>query len=162
MSVLVALALSCYLAPVDAPISVPFAEPACAYCPGHRGIDYAPTGLVPIRAAAAGVVTFSGVVAGTRYLVVLGDDGISATYGMLASTSSRVGDPVRAGQNIATASNRFYFGLRRGDAYLDPVPYLGIVTRSPRLVPTDGGRRRPAKPRPPTCSITSGTAKSSR
>lgn len=162
MSVLVALALSCYLAPVDAPILVPFVEPACAYCSGHRGIEYSLAGRVDIRAAAVGVVAFSGDVAGIRYVVVLGDDGISATYGMLESTSVGAGDRVRAGQSIVTATNRFYFGLRRGDVYLDPVPYIGIVTRLARLVPTVGGRRRAATPRPPRCSITSATTKSSR
>ena len=52
------------------PVVDPFRAPACAWCPGNRGLEYAPPPGPPVRAVAAGVVTFTGVVAGTRYVVV--------------------------------------------------------------------------------------------
>ena len=42
----------------------------------------------PVRAAAAGTVTFSGVVVDVRYVVVRHADGLLATYGGLSSTAS--------------------------------------------------------------------------
>ena len=50
--------------------SIPFRAPACAYCPGNRGLEYDAAVGSPVRAAAAGTVTFAGVVAGVRYVVV--------------------------------------------------------------------------------------------
>ena len=98
-----------------------------------------------------GVVTFDGVVAGTRYVVVLGDDGLSATYGMLASSSTSDGARVRVGEVIARTGSRLYFGLRRDDTYLDPERYLGVVRHRPRLIPSSGLPGRPSRPMPPTC-----------
>ena len=153
LAVLVTVArVTCYLPPVGAPIAEPFAEPPCPYCAGgHRGVEYDVAPGTPVRAAAPGVVTFDGVVAGTRYLVVLGDDGLSATYGMLASSAAAVGDHVRVGEVVARAGSRLYFGLRRDDTYLDPEDYLGVVRHRPRLVPSSGLPGRPARPLPPTC-----------
>ena len=153
VAVLVATArLTCYVHPVEAPIVEPFVEPPCAYCAGgHRGVEYDVSPGTPVRAAAPGVVTFDGVVAGTRYLVVLGDDGLSATYGMLASSSAAVGDDVRVGEVIARTGRRLYFGLRRDETYLDPQDFLGVVRHRPRLVPSSGLPGRPSRPMPPTC-----------
>jgi murein DD-endopeptidase MepM/ murein hydrolase activator NlpD len=149
--------VTCYLPPVEAPIVEPFDAPACTYCPGHRGVEYDVAPGTPVRAAASGVVTFNGVVAGTRYLVVLGDDGLSATYGMLASAGSAVGQRVTTGGTIASAGTRLYFGLRDGEVYLDPADYLGVVHHRARLVPSSGRPGRPARAMPPTCpAATSG------
>ena len=49
-----ALAPSCLLPPVDAPIVDPFRPPPCAWCPGNRGIEYDVPAGTPVRAAAAG------------------------------------------------------------------------------------------------------------
>ena len=143
--------VTCYLPPVDAPIVQPFAAPPCPYCPGHRGVEYDVAPGTPVRAGAPGVVTFSGVVAGTRYLVVLDDDGLSATYGMLASSTAADGARVRVGEIIARTGPRLYFGLRRDETYLDPEDYLGVVRHRPRLVPSSGLPGRPSRPMPPTC-----------
>ncbi len=146
-----ALVPTCYLAPVEAPITKPFVAPACDYCPGHRGLEYSTVAGVTVRAAAAGVVTFAGVVVDSRYIVVRHADGISATYGDLATSTLRRGDDVAAGSVIGTATSRLYFGLRRDDLYLDPADFLGAVSRRPRLVPSSGVRPRPAALGPETC-----------
>ena len=144
--------VTCYLPPVDATIVEPFVDAPCPYCAGgHRGVEYDVSPGTPVRAAAPGVVTFDGVVAGTRYVVVLGDDGLSATYGMLASSSTSDGARVRVGEVIARAGSRLYFGLRRDDTYLDPERYLGVARHRPRLIPSSGLPGRPSRPMPPTC-----------
>jgi murein DD-endopeptidase MepM/ murein hydrolase activator NlpD len=136
----------CYLPPVDAPVVDPFREPACSWCPGNRGIEYGPQPGQPVIAAAAGVVTFAGVVVGVRYVVVEHIDGLRMTYGKLASTTLDEGDRVLQGQRIGTTTDDFFLGLRRGDEYLDPAPYLGQLRWRTRLVPTDGSPGRPAGP----------------
>jgi len=143
--------LTCYVPPVDAPVAEPFVAPACPYCPGHRGVEYVVAAGTPVRAAASGEVTFDGVVAGSRYLVVNNDDGLTATYGILASSAVTVGARVQAGQILAHAGARLYFGLRMGDVYVDPQDYLAVVHWRPRLVPSSGLPGRPARPMPPSC-----------
>ncbi len=149
IGVLAALALlvpSCYQPPVNSSIVDPFRSPACTYCPGNRGLEYQPAAGTRVVAAATGVVGFSGVVAGVRYLVVDQTDGRKATYGRLASVLVAVGATVRAGEPLGTTTARFFFGLRQGDRYVDPAPFLGVVRYRPRLVPVDGSAPRRAPP----------------
>ncbi len=87
----------CLVPPVPAPVVDPFRDPGCPWCAGNRGLTYGTAPGTPVRAAAAGTVTFSGVVVDTRYVVVEHADGIRATYGGLQSSSFRVGDVVAAG-----------------------------------------------------------------
>jgi murein DD-endopeptidase MepM/ murein hydrolase activator NlpD len=139
-----AAAEGCLLPPVDAEITRGFDAPACPWCAGHRGITYAVSSGTPVRAAAAGTVTFSGVVVDVRYVVVRHADGLLATYGGLASTSLAGGDVVAAGATIGRSGGELYFGLRTGpDRYVDPQPLLGELVVVPYLVPTDGTPRRP-------------------
>ena len=58
------------------------------------------------------MVTFSGVVAGTRYLVVLQADGLRATYGLLSESPLSGGDVVVAGAVVGSSTTGLYFGLR--------------------------------------------------
>ena len=147
------LAPACYEPPVTSAVVDPFRAPACSYCPGNRGLEYEPAIGSPVVAAAAGVVTFSGVVAGVRYVVVEQSDGRTATYGRLASALVVAGFEVRPGATVGTTSNRFFFGLRQGGQYVDPAPFLGVRRYRPRLVPTDGSA--PRRPPPPTwrCAV---------
>ena len=140
------LLASCYLAPVPVPVALPFAAPACEYCPGHRGLAYELPAGSPVQAAAPGTVTFAGVVAGTRYVVIDGDDGVVATYGMLAQADVGRGDRVSEGESVGRSSAQLYFGLRIDGRYVDPAPFLGRPSWRPRLVPPDGSRPRPARP----------------
>lgn len=141
---------SCYQPPVTAPVVDAFRSPACTYCPGNRGLEYSPAAGSAVVAAAAGTVTFRGTVAGVRYLVVAQFDGRTATYGRLAGARVDVGTVVQPGEVIATTTDRFYFGLREGDRYIDPALFLGVLRYRPRLVPVD--RSPPRRPPPPTMS----------
>ncbi len=135
---------SCLLPPVDAPIVRPFDAPPCRWCAGHRGLTYDVGVGAPVRAAAAGTVTFSGIVVDVRYVVIRHADGLLATYGGLSSSPLTGGDPVAAGSIVGSSGAALYFGLRTGpDAYIDPQPLLGVLVVPPYLVPTDGTPRRP-------------------
>lgn len=138
-------AAPCWAPPVEAPVTDPFRAPRCEWCPGNRGIEYGPTTGQMVTAVAAGSVEFAGTVVGTRYVVVAHDDGLRATYGRLRTVAVTQGATIRSGQRIGTTSTAFYFGLRRGDAIVDPTPLLGVERWPTRLVPADGS---PAPARP--------------
>jgi murein DD-endopeptidase MepM/ murein hydrolase activator NlpD len=137
---------SCWLPPVAGAVADPYRAPACRWCPGNRGIEYSLRGTAVVRAVATGVVTFSDVVAGTRYVVVDIGAGRLITYGRLASAVVRTGDRVVVRSPIGAATSTLYFGLRVHGDYADPTPYLGVLVGRPRLVPTDGSAARPAPP----------------
>jgi murein DD-endopeptidase MepM/ murein hydrolase activator NlpD len=146
--VLALIPATCYPPPIEAPVVDPFRAPACAQCAGNRGLEYATAPGTPVTAVAPGVVSFSGVVAGTRYVVVDQPDGYRATYGKLAAATVALGASVRVGGVVGTTTAAFYFGLRIGDEYVDPAPLLGRSRFRPRLVPLNGaGRRAPSPPR---------------
>ena len=147
-----AAAAPCWLPPVDAPVSDPYREPACRWCPGNRGIEYRVRPHTVIRSVAAGVVTFSGSVAGVDYVVVAHADGRRTTYGSLVDRSVGRGDRVAGRSRIGSATGRFHFGLRVGDRYVDPTPLLGRLEGTPRLIPLDGTPARPAPPATVRCT----------
>ena len=144
---------ACLLPPVVAPVAEPFRMPPCRYCAGHRGIEFATDPGTQVVAAASGVVTFAGSVAGARYVVIRDRAGIRATYGGLATVSSGMtaGADVQVGALVGRATDRFYFGLRADDpeeTSIDPTPLLGRWRYRARLLPTDGhGSRLPPAPR---------------
>ena len=128
-----------YRPPVDAPIADPFRPPATPYGPGNRGIEYATAPGTVVRAAAAGTVTFAGLVARSLDVTIFHADGIRTSYVGLATTRVHVGDTVALGEPIATTTDRFHIGARRGDAYVDPAGLWGPAQRgSAYLVPLDG------------------------
>lgn len=156
-----ATAATCWRPPVVGSITDHFRAPPCPWCPGNRGLEYDVGQRTPVTAASAGVVTFAGTVAGVRYVVVDVGDGRRLTYGRLASMDVVVGEQVGVAERIGTASDRFFFGVRRGDDYLDPAPLLGELRARPRLVPLDGSPRRAGSPAVLRCparhvSLTSG------
>lgn len=142
-----ASAPSCLLPPVDAPVVDRYRPGACPYCAGNRGLQYDVAPGTPVRAAAAGIVSFSGPVAGTYYVVVRHADGRRATYGQLDGSHLGPGNRIAAGASVGRSAGGLHFGLRRGDEYVDPEPFLGRLRPRPHLVPTDGTPRR-AAPRP--------------
>jgi murein DD-endopeptidase MepM/ murein hydrolase activator NlpD len=136
----------CWAKPVAGAVVDPFRAPACVWCPGNRGLEYAVESGTAVRAVAAGTVTFSGEIAGERYLVVELASGWKITYGRIASTALIAGDAVAGGSIVARTSERFLLGLRIDGEYADPAPYLGTEVGRRRLIPTDGRAPRPAPP----------------
>ncbi len=134
----------CWLPPVSGPLVEPFRAPACDFCAGHRGVLFAAVPGEPVRAVAAGVVTFAGSVASVAYVVVEHVDGVRATYGNLGGITVRSGERVPVGGAVGTAGPRVHFGLRRAGRYLDPAPWFAGAHARPRLVPVDGRHRRPS------------------
>jgi murein DD-endopeptidase MepM/ murein hydrolase activator NlpD len=151
-------AMPCWSPPVDAPVVDPYRAPACTYCPGNRGIEFGPHAGQPVTAVQGGTVSFSGLVAGTRYVIIDHADGLRATYGRLASAAVRQGQHVGAGETIGTTTTRFYFGLRRSapdDTSVDPTAMLGVRRYRARLVPIDGTVPLPIGPGRVVCGNTS-------
>ncbi len=146
-----AAAPTCLRPPVEAEVVDPFREPPCPFCPGNRGIEYGPAEGTPVVAAEAGRITFAGLVAGTRYVVVDHGDGWRTTYGKLATVAVRLGQSVTTGERLGTSSAALFFGLRQGETYVDPTGRLARLVARPQLVPLDGEHRRPPRPAKLVC-----------
>lgn len=122
-----------YRAPLPEPIEVlrPFDPPATDYGPGHLGVDLRATRAAIVRAAADGVVSFAGQVAGRGVVVVGHPDGIRTEYEPVQPLV-RVGAHLRAGDPVGELRGRhqgcpgpcLHWGARRGDNYLDPLTLL--------------------------------------
>lgn len=109
-----------------------FDPPATRYGAGHLGVDLAAHPGEPVRAAASGVVTFAGQVAGRGLAVVLHADGVRTEYEPLRLLVSRGAD-VAAGQVLGSVAGAhgscapgrcLHWGARRGADYLDPLLLL--------------------------------------
>ncbi|MFJ7324712.1 murein hydrolase activator EnvC family protein [Streptomyces cyaneofuscatus] len=127
--------------------------PATPYGPGHRGVDLAARpGDAVVAAAATGRVSFAGRVAGRGVLVIeLAGSGVPplrTTYEPVRALVDK-GAEVVAGQPVGVletgpfhcAGGCLHWGLRRGDAYLDPLTLLppALLRRGPsRLLPVFG------------------------
>ena len=138
--------LTPWRSPVAPPLRVVrgFEPPARRWLAGHRGVDLAGALGEPIRAAGGGVVTVAGAVAGTLVVAVRHAGGLETTYEPVRPAVRR-GRPVRAGDVLGVLvaagshcppSACLHWGLRRGDAYLDPLGLLGPA--SVRLLPLGG------------------------
>jgi murein DD-endopeptidase MepM/ murein hydrolase activator NlpD len=121
-------------APLAGPLQVTraFDPPADPYGPGHRGVDLAGGVGTPVRAAGDGVVVFAGMVAGRPVISVDHTDGLRTTYEPVAP-SVGAGQPVARGSQLGTlvaghagclVAACLHWGLRRGEAYLDPLALL--------------------------------------
>lgn len=146
---LLMVAALCWPPPVTTPVVRGFEPPACTWCAGHRGLEYRPPADSPVTAVAAGVVVWTGVVAGVGYVVVRVPDGRRVTYGFVHRMTVRPGQTVSRGQILASSTDRVFLGLRTGEgdteAYLDPGPLIGRWRGVVRLVPVDGSAPRPAR-----------------
>jgi murein DD-endopeptidase MepM/ murein hydrolase activator NlpD len=129
--------------PVDPPVVLRgFAPPAVDWQPGHRGVDLAAPVGTAVVAPATGTVTFASRLAGRGVVVVALADGLRTTLEPV-SAKVDVGDPVTAGEVVGTVEPGphcgwtpcLHWGLRRGDAYLDPRLLLGLAP--PVLLPLD-------------------------
>ncbi|HVL05710.1 MAG TPA: peptidoglycan DD-metalloendopeptidase family protein [Acidimicrobiales bacterium] len=129
-----------YKPPVDAPVVDPFRPAEPNWTSGNRGLEYATTPATPV-AAAAGEVVFAGPVAGGLHVVILHDDGLRTSYSFLQLVAVKRGDKVAQGQTVGTTQDRFHFGVRAGEAYLDPALLFGGGPPQVHLVPDE--LRRP-------------------
>ncbi|MET8942965.1 peptidoglycan DD-metalloendopeptidase family protein [Streptomyces sp. NPDC004542] len=123
--------------------------PATVYGRGHRGVDLAAPAAAPVRAVAAGRVSFAGRVAGRGVVSVeLTGTGLRTTYEPV-TPSVRTGDEVAAGEVVGSteatgghcAGGCLHWGLLRGGTYLDPLSLLPpwLLRRGPsRLLPVLG------------------------
>lgn len=126
--------------------------PATVYSRGHRGVDLAAPPGTPVRAVAAGRVSFAGRVAGKPVVSVelpgTGDPPLRTTYEPVRPSVTK-GEEVEAGQVIGSAEPTgshcsapcVHWGLLRGDTYLDPLTLLPpwLLHRGPsRLLPVLG------------------------
>ncbi|MEU6887602.1 M23 family metallopeptidase [Streptomyces viridosporus] len=126
--------------------------PATVYGRGHRGVDLAAAPGAPVRAVAAGRVSFAGRVAGRSVVSVelagTGDPPLRTTYEPVRASVDE-GDEVAAGAVVGAVEPTgshcsapcVHWGLLRGDAYLDPLTLLPpwLLHRGPpRLLPVLG------------------------
>lgn len=118
--------------PVDGPVARAFEAPASAYGAGHRGIDYKLPSGTPVRAAAAGTVTFAGAVAGDLAVTIAHGSGLETTYSELGSISVSVGEQVGEGAWIGRSGSAhgrdgLHFGVKLEGSYVDPSSFLGSL-----------------------------------
>ncbi|MCS7239684.1 MAG: M23 family metallopeptidase [Candidatus Bipolaricaulota bacterium] len=98
----------------------------------HTGIDIAVPEGTPVRAAAAGTVSFAGWEEGFGLLVVIDHgDGYKSYYGHLSKLLTSTGQKVLAGETIALSGNtglstgpHLHFEVRYSDSPVDPRPLL--------------------------------------
>jgi hypothetical protein len=108
--------------PVDGPVLRPFVLGDDPYAAGqHRGIDVGATAGAPVRAPAAGTVSFAGTVpGGGRTVTVRTADGYAVTLLHLGSIGIGRGDTVAEGEAVGSVGPS-------GDAELDrPYVHLGV------------------------------------
>ncbi|MEU8925113.1 M23 family metallopeptidase [Kitasatospora sp. NPDC048545] len=133
-----------------------FEPPTAPWAAGHRGVDLAAEPGAEVRVAAAGVIAFSGSVAGRPVVTVShpgsGSPPLRTTY-LPVTGSLPVGTAVAAGQVIGrlapegrhcTAGDCLHWGLLRGRRYLDPLTLFG--TGRARLLPLGPGPANDGRP----------------
>jgi len=129
-----------------------FEPPSTRWGAGHRGVDLAGHVGQEVRAAAAGRVSFAGMLAGRGVVVV--DHGPTRTTYEPVDPSVPVGDLVRTGAPLGRltlfGSHCFpraclHWGLIEGaEHYLDPLSLVGAgPVRLLPLGPTGGGSAQP-------------------
>jgi hypothetical protein len=131
LSLVVVPAASAWTWPVRGPVVQAFDfDQAHPYGAGqHRGIAIEAAAGTPVRAPAAGTVSFAGTVPGSgRSLTIRTDDGLAVTVTELGSLEVARGASVAEGDEIATAgSDPVHLGVREAaneQGYLDPLRFL--------------------------------------
>lgn len=126
--------------------------PPGPYGPGHRGVDLAAGPGARVLAATDGRVSFAGRVAGRGVVAIevagSGSPPLRTTYEPVRAlieegASTRAGQPVGVLEEgpFHCSEDCLHWGLRRADAYLDPLSLLppSLLRRGPsRLLPVFG------------------------
>ena len=122
-----------YTAPVGGAVVRRYDPPQTRFGAGHLGVDLATAPGEAVRAAADGVVTFAGVLAGRGVVVLVHPDGVRTEYEPVRA-AVRVGISVHRrslighvhGTHGGCAPDRcVHWGARHGETYLDPLSLLG-------------------------------------
>jgi len=132
-----------------------FDPPSSTWGAGHRGVDLLGHPGQAVRAALAGVVSFTGSIAG-RGVVVVDHGGTRTTYEPV-TPGVAVGDAVAAGDRIGVLALPgshclpracLHWGWLRGGTYLDPLRLVGAgpVRLLPLWRDQPVGGRVPAPP----------------
>ncbi|MFE7894117.1 murein hydrolase activator EnvC family protein [Streptomyces sp. NPDC057412] len=133
------------------PVLRAWEPPATPYGRGHRGVDLAAPAGTPVRAVAAGRVSFAGRVAGKGVVSVelagTGDPPLRTTYEPVRASVGK-GEEVAAGAVVGTVEPAgshcpavcLHWGLRRGESYLNPLALLPpwLLHGPSRLLPVLG------------------------
>jgi murein DD-endopeptidase MepM/ murein hydrolase activator NlpD len=123
-------------APVDARVSSRFGprvHPVTGQRHQHSGVDFAAPAGTPVRAAAAGRVTFAGTRGAYGNLVIVAHpDGTETWYAHQRDLAVRAGQEVASGSVLGTVGStgrstgpHLHLELRRGGVPVDPLPLLG-------------------------------------
>ncbi|MFH1103397.1 MAG: M23 family metallopeptidase [Actinomycetota bacterium] len=149
------VSVSCLLGPpADGPVVRRFAPDGLFG--GHWGIDVGVAEGTPVRAAASGVVTFSGTVAGNQTITVHHGGGVRTSYSYLTLRRVAAGERVAAGAILGASGvdhgiPAVHFSVRVGDRYVDPLATcrgLGSPSAGLHLAPTIATYPVPRAPRP--------------
>lgn len=146
-----AIAAVCVSAPVDGPVTVPYA-PVGEYA-GHWGVDFAAEPGSAVRAPASGVVTFAGSVAGMRTVTIEPVSGLKVSVSYLSVVNVSIGARVTRGQRVGASGvphglPGVHLSVRVDGRYVNPGGYLGCrttdISRALRLIepPMPYPRRR--------------------
>jgi murein DD-endopeptidase MepM/ murein hydrolase activator NlpD len=100
----------------------------------HQGVDIGAPEGAPISAAAAGKVTYSGVMGGYGNIVIVDHgNGLETRYAHASSLDVRVGETVAAGQLIARVGStgmstgpHLHFEVRKDDVAVEPTDYINV------------------------------------
>jgi hypothetical protein len=126
--------------PVDGPVLRPFVLGDDPYAGGqHRGIDIGAPAGTPVRAPAAGTVSFAGTVpTGGKTITIRTADGYAVTLQRLGSTSVARGLAVGEGDVVGSVGQAnepyLYLGVRKADepdGYVDPLGLLPPMAPAP-------------------------------
>lgn len=125
--ILAAVLTFCLQAPVPGELTAPFA-PTGRYA-GHWGLDLAAQPGSPVRAPAAGIVTFAGSVAGMQTVTIDHGQRMRSSVSYLESINVRAGDEVAAGALVGRSGPghgepQLHLSVRVDGNYVDPAPYL--------------------------------------
>ncbi len=125
-----------WLWPVEEPrLTQGFIRPPDPYGPGHRGVDVVGADA-DVRAPAAGVIAFTGMVAGRPVVTIDHGDGLVTTLEPVLGEQA-AGAAIHRGQTVGTvatgghtAPGAVHLGVRRNGQYINPMLLLGGVSRA--------------------------------
>lgn len=125
----------------------PYLEPPTPYAASHRGVDLSAVPGTPVAAAASGLITFAGAIAGEYYVTLEVGGPRRVTYSYLGSIAVVQGMTVTVGDVIGATgaghtkgdADEIHLGLRVPDPqvagswiYQDPMPPIRRYLRRVR------------------------------